>query len=180
MLQVGENINDNLKIVYAIGVNTSVITPEVEKLLYRILANAKINRTIVITSTYRSAEKQAMAMINLIQKKGFNAAKALYNAKGDLVLDYYDTIKDKYKETEIIELIVIKMQEVEFVSTHSDWVKKGAVDFGEKDNAFDKEYRSEIQPIIDAAKKESKVNANQIFPPSSIEPALHIEIKLTN
>ncbi len=35
-----------------------------------------------------------------------------------------------------------------------------------------------VNPIVENAKKEPMVNPNQVFPPSSNEPALHIEIIL--
>ena len=74
--------------------------------------------------------------------------------------------------------MVIKMKEVGFLSAHSDWKKKGAIDFGENSNGFNGKYSNEVNPIIENAKKEPMVNPNQVFPPSSNEPALHIEIIL--
>ncbi len=172
-----KTMSNNLRILYSQGIDISVITSEIEKMLYRIFNNAKINRTIIVTSTVRNSDNQAMAMIKVVKKKGLEAAKSLYNCKGDLVIDYYQSIK-KSDESEVVRLMVIKMKEVGFLSAHSDWKKKGAIDFGENSNGFNGKYSNEVNPIIENAKKEPMVNPNQVFPPSSNEPALHIEIIL--
>ena len=169
----------NLLIKIASGVPEDVISTDIENLLYEILDNAEIDRTMTITSTFRSADGQAKAMISLIKSDGVDAVKALYGSKGDKVINYYVKLKDTYSDAEIVALLVVKMVEVGFVSAHMDWLTKGAVDFGETTNGFDGKYSNEIQPIVVQAKKQKKVNSSQVFPPTSEgEHALHIEIKL--
>ena len=172
-----EKGKSNLKIIYSKDTDISVVTTEIENLLYRILKNANIDREIKVTSAYRNPENQAKAMITLIKTKGLSKAKDLYNHKGDLVVGYYETIKN-YEQNEIIRLLVIKMNEVGFVSAHSDWKKRGAIDFGENSNGFNSIYSHEVNSIIESAKKEPMVNPKQVLPPSNKEPALHIEIIL--
>ena len=174
-----ENKNKKLKITYAAGVDVSVMSTTIENIFYEILDNANINRTMIITSTKRSAEGQAKAMIKNIKSEGVKAMKNLYGSKGDKVIDYYETIKNDYTESQIIPLLVNKMIEVGFVSAHMDWLTKGAVDFGEASNGFDGTYSGDISSIVSDAKKNSSVNPNQVLSPSAKgEKALHIEIKL--
>lgn len=174
-----ENKNKKLKITYASGVDESVMSTTIENIFYEILDNANINRTMIITSTKRSAEGQAKAMINNIKSEGVKAMKTLYGSKGDKVIDYYETIKNDYTESQIIPLLENKMIEVGFVSANMDWLTKGAVDFGEASNGFDGTYSGDISSIVSDAKKNSSVNPNQVLSPSAKgEKALHIEIKL--
>ena len=119
-------------------------------------------------------------MIDNVKKFGFGAQRAKYSAAGRLVLDYYNGIKNDYEEAEVIRRMAAKMQEVGFSSAHQDWKKRGAVDFGAKTNDFFGAYAHEVQAIVDAAKKEPKVNANQVFSPSAVYPVIHIEIILNN
>ena len=105
-------------------------------------------------------------------------SKAKLDAK--YILGQHLHLRKKDKEyNEIVALMVKKKVEIGFISAHEDWVtQKGAFDLGRNSNGFGENYAKEVQPIINAAKSEERVNSGQVFPPRGGENALHIEIKL--
>jgi hypothetical protein len=69
-----------------------------------------------------------MVVVEEDSKIKINELLNIYNIEY-VDVDYFE-IKDENTESEITELMVAKMNEVGFASAHSDWVRRGAVDFG--------------------------------------------------
>lgn len=173
-----ESGEEKLKIKYGFDVDKSVVSNSNFELLFKILKNAKINRTITVTSTKRDPIDQVRAMITNIKNLGIQSQLDLYSSKGDILINYYSTIKNKSLH-EIEQLMLSKKKAINFLSAHEDWeVKKGAFDLGKNSNGFGTTYANEISPILNSAKSDPKVNPTQVFPPRKGEAALHIEIKL--
>ena len=83
---------DNIKIIFGPNAIKESISSYTIKIMKDILIDSK-NKSIIITSTYRTPERQARAMFNNIRDLGIDHELNLYGRYGDMVIREYPNLQ---------------------------------------------------------------------------------------
>ena len=131
----GEGPEDSVKIKFNKGIDDSVLSKHSLRVIRKIAYEAGL-KEIVVTSTFRSENKQIETMYTNIVKNGVEDQKDTYNTKGDAIIDVYvEKSKNKSNTPEaIMKSMLEKANELGFLSKHSsqDYSKHNAIDISYK------------------------------------------------
>jgi len=108
------------KIKFNKDINQSVVSDQSKQTLKKAAEKSNI-KTLVVSSTYRSAESQINAMYSNVAKTGVQAQLDLYGKKGDAIVNAYSAaskVKGATPATIKAEMLKTAIN-VGFVSTHS-------------------------------------------------------------
>ncbi|MFT3734382.1 MAG: hypothetical protein QM776_05080 [Rhodocyclaceae bacterium] len=99
-------------ITYGANASEAAMTATALSCLREICSSACI-KSVIITSTARTATDQARIMYDMIKSKGAAYVKGLYSKNGDEVVDVYESsVKAKKTEAEIKQAMLDKINEV--------------------------------------------------------------------
>ena len=109
---VEEEDKEDIEIVFAPGVNSSVVSDNSLNII-REIAKASNNKRIYITSTIRTPREQAEIMYRYIELEGVDIQKALYAEAGGKVVDVYvDGKAVNHSKNDIIDAMEKKINEL--------------------------------------------------------------------
>lgn len=170
----GEGPGDPPAVKFDASANTEVLTAYALQVIFDIGQEANI-KTIYITSTYRSPERQIQVMYyNCSLKDGVSKGYETYGKKGDAVVKAYEESISKglTKDQTIVEM----SKTAERVGFSSDHSKSNYSTY----NVIDLSYRnlsgSEYQALRIAAESDPRIK--QVFGKEEGDNALHIEIPI--